>query len=77
MSMSSLHVLFDMTDRGKQVVYKSRRIMGIDTHPGLVLVRVPSFGLDWMCEPFEGCVAIPVEFNSIGDGGVASEGRAF
>ena len=77
MSMSSLHVLFNMTERGKQAVHKSRRILGLDTCPDLVLVRVPSIGLDWMCNLFKECVEVPVGFNSIGDGGVASEGRAF
>lgn len=56
---------------------KAYNRFGHPPRPDLVLVRVSSFGSDWVFDPFEGCVTVPLVFNSIRDGKLASDCGAF
>ena len=59
-------------DRKREQSVHRLRPTGLDTLPDLVLVRAPSFGLDWVFDPFQGCVAVTLVFSSIGDDGLIS-----
>ena len=72
---SSLYVPFNMTDSGNSQ-FISQGIEPVWT-PDLVLGRVPSFGHNWVFEPFGGCITVPLVFDSIGDGKLASNCGAF